>query len=74
MRKSSDSKPQKALLQKHRLHAGLYVRVARRLGLHQSYVSRVAHGKLSSLKISRALLEELRRIDRIPRAGVLVSL
>jgi hypothetical protein len=71
MRKSSDSKPQKALLQKHRLHAGLYVRVARRLG---SYVSRVAHGKLSSLKISRALLEELRRIDRIPRAGVLVSL
>ena len=74
MRNSSDSKLQKALLRKHRLHAGLYVRVARRLGLHQSYVSKVAHGKLSSLKVSRALLDDLRRIERIRRVGVLVSL
>src|SRR4051794_15494849 len=56
MRNSSDSKLQKALLRKHRLHAGLYVRVATRLGLHQSYVSKVAHRKLSSLKISRAFV------------------
>jgi DNA-binding transcriptional regulator YdaS (Cro superfamily) len=74
MRNSSDSKLQKALLRKHRVHAGLYVRVARRLGLHQSYVSKVAHGKLSAPKISRALLEELRRIEHIRRTGILVSL
>jgi hypothetical protein len=70
---TSASRLQKALLRKHRLHAGLYVRVARRLGLHQSYVSKVAHGKLNSLKISSALLEELRRIERKPAARVVVS-
>jgi hypothetical protein len=65
IRNSSDSKLQKSLLRKHHLHAGLYVRVARRLGLHQSYVSKVAHGKVNSLKVSRALLDDLRRIERI---------
>lgn len=52
------------LLRKHRLHAGLYKRVAKKLGLDASYVSRVANGKRTSERIMSAILEELRRIGR----------
>ena len=53
------------LLRKHRLHGGVYVRVAKRLGVHPSYVSKVASGKQPSPEIYRALVEELQRIERI---------
>ena len=49
---------------KHRLQDGVYVRVARRLGVDPSYVSKVASGKIISLEIYRALLKELQRIER----------
>jgi hypothetical protein len=53
------------LLRKHHLHDGVYVRVAKRLGVDPSYVSKVASGKIISLEIHRALLKELKRIKRI---------
>ncbi|HEX6505789.1 MAG TPA: hypothetical protein VF011_21310 [Terriglobales bacterium] len=53
-----------SLLRKHRLHAGLYARVAKRLRIDMSYVSRVANGKRTSERIMSAILEELRRIER----------
>jgi hypothetical protein len=53
------------LLRKHRLHDGVYVRVAKSLGVDPSYVSKVASGKIISLGIYRALLKELQRIERM---------
>lgn len=53
------------LLRKHRLHAGVYARVARKLGVHESYVSRVARGERSSDRILAAIVSELRRIERL---------
>jgi transcriptional regulator with XRE-family HTH domain len=53
----------KELLKRHRLHEGLYARVARKLGVDASYVSRVAHGERNSERIFNALVEELRRIE-----------
>jgi transcriptional regulator with XRE-family HTH domain len=65
MRKSSSqSDLLRKLLRKHRLHDGVYVRVAKRLGVHPSYVSKVAKEKSVSLEIYRALLKELKRIER----------
>jgi transcriptional regulator with XRE-family HTH domain len=51
------------LLRKHRLHDGVYLRVAKRLGVDPSYVRKVASGKLISLEIYRALLKELQQIE-----------
>ena len=53
----------RALLISHKLHRGLYARVAKRLGVDRSYVDRVASGTRKSDTIMRALLEELRRIQ-----------
>jgi hypothetical protein len=53
------------LLRKHRLHDGVYLRVAKRLGVDPSYVSKVASGKVTSREIRRALLEELQRIKHM---------
>ena len=53
------------LLRKHRKHEGLYARVARKLGLDSSYVSRVANGKRTSERIMSAIVAELRRIQRL---------
>jgi transcriptional regulator with XRE-family HTH domain len=53
------------LLRKHLLHESVYLRVAKRLGVDPSYVSKVASGKVPSLKIRRALVEELQRIERM---------
>lgn len=59
------TKHDETLLKAHRLHAGVYRRVADELGVDASYVSRVAMGKRKASKIHRALLDELRRIQRI---------
>ena len=53
----------RALLISHKLHRGLFARVAKRLGVDRSYVDRVASGTRKSDTIMRALLEELRRIQ-----------
>ncbi len=53
------------LLKKYLLHAGLYARVARRLGVDASYVSRVAKGERMSQRILAALVAELRRIEHL---------
>ena len=52
------------LLRKHRMHDGLYARVAKKLGADPSYVSRVAKGERGSERILRAILAELRRIEQ----------
>jgi hypothetical protein len=58
------TKYDKALLEAHRLHARVYRRVADKLGVDPSYVSRVAAGKRDGLKVRGALLDELRKIQR----------
>ena len=60
----SDTEHDKALLKAHRLHAGVYRRVADKLGVDPSYVSRVAAGKRKGEKIRRAVIDELRKIQR----------
>jgi transcriptional regulator with XRE-family HTH domain len=47
-----------------RLFRGLYGRVAKRVGVDASYVSRVARGERHSEKIERALNTELARIEK----------
>jgi len=54
-----------AQLKWHRLHLGLYARVAKRLNVNPSYVSRVARGKRRSDDVKRALLQELARISQM---------
>jgi len=56
-----------ALLKAHRLHAGVYRRVAEKLGIDESYVSRVAAGQREASEIRRALLDELEEIQRLFR-------
>jgi hypothetical protein len=53
-----------ALLKAHRLHIGVYRRVAETLQVDPSFVSRVAGGKRSQPEVLGALLNELRKIDR----------
>ena len=53
------------LLDCHRLHLGLYARVAEELDLAPSYISLVAAGKRQSERVTRAIVAELKRIDRI---------
>lgn len=52
------------LLKAHRLHMGVYARVARKLGIDGSYVSRVANGERKSEEVMRAILAELVSIER----------
>lgn len=47
------------------LFRGVYSRVAKKVGVDASYVSRVARGESGSPKIQRALQAELTRIDRL---------
>ena len=49
----------KILLEIHRQHVGLYRRVAQKLNVDASYVSRVASGQRKSDPIERALVQEL---------------
>lgn len=51
-------------LKRYRLYRGLYARVARRLGVDRSYVSRVARGERTSPAVEAALSAELERIER----------
>jgi transcriptional regulator with XRE-family HTH domain len=50
------------LLHIHKLHLGLYARVAGKLGISPSYVSLVANGVRSSEKVHDAILKEIARI------------
>lgn len=52
-------KQAEALLDTHRLHLGLYRRVAERLGVDASYVSKVASGSRNCESVRRILLNEL---------------
>jgi len=62
-----------SLLRLHRLHEGLYARVAERLGVDPSYVSRVARQERTSIHVKAALLADLRSIEaqkrRLSRAA-----
>ncbi len=49
---------------RYQLYRGLYSRVARKLGVDRSYVSRVARGERRSQQIEAALNSELKRIER----------
>ena len=44
---------------------GLYTRVAQRLGVHRSFVSRVARGERRSEPVEKALLSEYDRVDNL---------
>jgi len=50
------------LLRVHKLHLGLYARVATELGVSPSYVSLVASGNRRSHKIEKVLIQEIARI------------
>jgi hypothetical protein len=60
----SDTEHDEALLEAHRLHTGVYRRVADKLGVDPSYVSRVATGQRDGVLVRDALLDELRKIAR----------
>lgn len=47
----------------HKLYRGLYVRIARKLGVDPSYVSRVARGDRHSKQVEQALRQELKAIN-----------
>jgi transcriptional regulator with XRE-family HTH domain len=49
------------------LYRGVYSRVARRVGVDPSYVSRVARGERVSPKVEKALLTELQRVEKAAR-------
>lgn len=55
----------RALLAWHKLHVGVYVRVAKTLDVDPSYVSRVASGDRESERVKGALLAELERIQKL---------
>ena len=57
--------PEKRLLEIHKLHLGLYARVAAALGLSPSYVSLVASGSRHSEKVRRALVKEIAKIQAL---------
>jgi DNA-binding transcriptional regulator YdaS (Cro superfamily) len=62
--KKSNSKQHNGnhLLYIHKLHLGLYARVAGRLGISPSYVSLVANGVRQSEKVHNAIVKEIARI------------
>lgn len=64
---SQQSSTDGILLARHSLYRGLQARVAARLGVNKSVVSRVASGQKRSRRIERALLSEARRIERAIR-------
>lgn len=43
---------------------GIYSRIARRLGVDRTYVSRVANGERQSADIAAALVEEFEQIEK----------
>jgi CheY-like chemotaxis protein len=55
--------------QPYMVFRGIYSRVARRLGVDRSYVSRVARGERRSKEIEAALRVELRRVEAALKAS-----
>ena len=55
------------LLRIHKLHLGLYARVASELGVSPSYVSLVANGIRRSEKIEKVLIQEIAKIHASAR-------
>ncbi len=53
------TKRAEVLLETHRLHLGLYRRLAERLGVDASYVSKVAGGTRKCESVRQILLNEL---------------
>ena len=53
-----------SLIRRHRLHEEVYARLAQKLGVSPSYISRVASRDGKSNRILKALVAELRRIER----------
>jgi hypothetical protein len=53
------------LLKRHLLHRGIYVRIAKKMRVDASYVSRVASGERKSSRVERAVIVELERIDAL---------
>lgn len=53
-----------SLLVRHRRHDGVYARVAERIGVDPSYVSKVASGERQSEQVKIALLAELASIEK----------
>lgn len=53
------------VFQRHQLYRGIYARVAKRLGVDRSYVSKVASGNRKSERVTRALDQEIARIEKI---------
>jgi transcriptional regulator with XRE-family HTH domain len=47
------------------MFSGVYARVAKKMGVSPSYVSRVARGKRESAEVLRALEAELRRLEKL---------
>jgi hypothetical protein len=72
-RDNSNTNPNPKIQSPQNLYRGLYVRIARKLNVDPSYVSRVARGDRRSNQIETALsqaLEEIsRRLGKIPSAG-----
>ena len=64
-KKDGDLGKKRALLKWHKLHTGVYDRVARKLGVHPSYVSKVIAGMRTSDKVERAVIAELDRIRNL---------
>ena len=62
MTANNNKQPQ---LKRYQLYRGLYSRVALKLGVDRSYVSRVARGERRSPEIESALQVELKRIERL---------
>jgi hypothetical protein len=53
------------LLKRHLLHRGIYVRIANKMKVDASYVSRVASGERKSAEVERAVIVELERIEAL---------
>jgi hypothetical protein len=51
------------LLRSYLANRGLFARVAKKLGLDPSYISRVANGERKSKRISQAIESELNKIQ-----------
>ena len=55
---------EESLLRAHRLHSGMYARIAQKLGVDPSFVSRVANGERQSQEVKSALLSALATIRK----------
>ena len=63
-RDNSSTNVNSAIQAPQTLYRGLYVRIARELGVDPSYVSRVARGDRRSSEVESALRQALEKIDQ----------